>query len=117
MRRLDQSDNSISTFQAADASVDIRRRSAGESQMAVTAIDHGGRVVTVTSQLTKVVPTKTPQGQGPTFTTSIHGGPLNASIWQANSWNTSLENHAVAVTEVVKLITSDANPIDDLIRR
>ena len=36
----------------------IPPRSAGEFQMAVTAIDHGGRVVTVTSQAVEIASSK-----------------------------------------------------------
>lgn len=106
-RRIDKSSNSISTFQAAGAPF-IRGPSAGELQMAVTAIDHGGRVITVTSQLAKFVPAMA--SQNPTFTTCIHGGPLNASVWQANTWGKTLENHAGAVSKLVKLITADESP-------
>jgi hypothetical protein len=76
-------------------SVPRRRPSAGESQMAVTAIDHGGRLVTVTS---------------------IHDEclrwPLNAPMWRAESWSASLQNHAAAVNQVIKLIALDADPTD-----
>jgi hypothetical protein len=68
--------------------------------MAVTAIDHGGRVVTVISQL---VQTRSPSNTSAdsAFTTSIHGGPLNASMWLATSWAASLRNHATAVSRVI----------------
>ena len=52
-----------------------RRRpgSAGESQMAVTAIDHGGRIVTLTGQPVEIAsPNNTPQSTS--FATSIYGG-------------------------------------------
>ena len=68
--------------------------------MAVTAIDHGGRVVTVISRL---VQTSSPRNTSAdsAFTTSIHGGPLNASMWLATSWTGSLRNHATAVSRVI----------------
>ncbi len=90
-----------------------RRRpcSAGETQMAVTAIDHGGRVVTVTSQPVEIASSKnTPQSMA--FATSIYGGPLDASFWQATSWSASLRNHAVAVNQVIEAIASDVDRTD-----
>ena len=72
-----------------------RRPSVGGSQMAVTAIDHGDRVVTVTSRLAEPLSSEnSPQSMA--FTTSVYGGPLNASMWRAKS-SASLRNHAVAV--------------------
>jgi len=85
------------------------RRSAGESRMAVTAIDHGGRVVTIISRLVGTTSSQnTPQRVA--FTTSVHGGPLDASMWRARSWSASLRNHAAAVNRVVKAIVSDIEP-------
>jgi hypothetical protein len=79
--------------------------------MAVTAIDHGGRVVTVTSQLVEIASSKnTPQSIA--FTTSIYGGPLNDSMWQAKSWSASLRNHAAAVNQVIEAIASDVDWAD-----
>jgi hypothetical protein len=40
-------------------------------------------------------------------------GPLNSAIWQAHSWNASLENHAIAVNQVIKLIASDVDRTDN----
>jgi hypothetical protein len=68
--------------------------------MAVTAIDHGGRVVTVISQLVQTRSSSNTSADSP-FTTSIHGGPLNASMWLATSWPASLRNHAIAVSRVI----------------
>jgi hypothetical protein len=85
-----------------------RRRSAGESQMAVTAIDHGGRVVTVTSQHVRF-DSSTIEPPNSTFATSIYGGPLNDLSWQATSWSASLRNHAIAVNQVIEAIASDAD--------
>jgi hypothetical protein len=90
-----------------------RRRpgSAGESQMAVTAIDHDGRIVTVTSQPVEIAPpSNTPQSTS--FATSIYGGPLDASSWWATSWTASLRNHAVAVNLVIEAIASDVDRVD-----
>jgi hypothetical protein len=76
--------------------------------MAVTAIDHGGRIVTVTSQPVEIAsPNNTPQSTS--FATSIYGGPLDASSWQATSWTASLRNHAVAVNQVIEAIASDVD--------
>jgi hypothetical protein len=116
MRSPDKLDRSSSSCPSRGATVHRRRRSAGESQMAVTAIDHGGRVVTVTSQLAETASSAdTPQS--PTFTTSVHGGPLNASMWRASSWSASLQNHAAAVNQVVKLIASNVDAADQLARK
>jgi hypothetical protein len=55
-----------------------RPRSAGETQMAVTAIDHDGRVVTVTSRVVEIASSNnTPQIMA--FATSTYGGPLDHS--------------------------------------
>jgi hypothetical protein len=86
-----------------------RRPYAGESQMAVTAIDHGDRVVTVTSQLAETASSDN-SSQSRAFTTSVYDGPLNASMWRAKSWSASLRNHAAAVNHVIKLIASNADP-------
>jgi hypothetical protein len=86
-----------------------RLRSAGESQMAVTAIDHGGRVVTVTSQFVGSCSSKV-ASQELAFTTSIFGGSLTDLRWQAKSWDDSLQNHAAAVRQVIEAITSDVAP-------
>ena len=88
-----------------------RSRSAGESQMAVTAIDHGGRVVTVTSQAVEIASSNI----GPpymAFATSIYGGPLSDLSWKAASWSASLRDHALAVNQVIEAIASDINPSD-----
>jgi hypothetical protein len=87
-----------------------RRRpgSAGESQMAVTAIDHDGRIVTVTSQPVEIAsPNNTPLSTS--FATRIYGGPLDALSWQATSWTASLRNHAVAVNQGIEAIASDVD--------
>jgi hypothetical protein len=116
MRSPDELDSSSSGRTSKSATVHRRRRSAGESQMAVTAIDHDGRVVTIISQLAQTASSaNTPQS--PTFTTSVHGGPLNASMWRAHSRSASLQNHAAAVNQVIKLIASDVDPIDQLARK
>lgn len=56
----------------------------GESQMAVTAIDHGGAVITITSQLLESASSANPT-MSPTFVTSVHGAALVATVWQAKS--------------------------------
>jgi hypothetical protein len=89
-----------------DACSGARRRwprSAGETQMAVTAIDHDGRIVTVTSQPIEIA-TSDNTSQSISFATSIYGGPLDHSSWHATSWSASLRNHAVAVSKVIKAI-------------
>ena len=85
-----------------------RQRSAGEKQMAVTAIDHGGRVVTVTSQHVEIASSNI-EPPDITFATSIYGGPLNDLSWQATSWSASLRNHAIAVNQVIEAIASDVD--------
>jgi hypothetical protein len=88
-----------------------RRPFVGESQMAVTAIDHGDRVVTVTSRLAEIVSSEN-SPPNTAFTTSVYGGPLDASMWRAKSWSASLRNHAAAVNRVIEIIASDADPTD-----
>jgi hypothetical protein len=88
-----------------------RRPLVGESQMAVTAIDHGDRVVTVTSRLAETVSSEN-SPQSTAFTTSVYGGPLDASMWRAKSWSASLRNRAAAVKQVIEIIASDADPVD-----
>jgi len=82
------------------------RRSAGESQMAVTAIDHSGRVITITSQLLESASSANPT-TSPTFVTSVHGAALPTTVWQASSWTASLQHHATAVNKVIGAIASD----------
>jgi hypothetical protein len=74
----------ISSRNRQSTSVPHGRSSAGESQMAITAIDHGGRVVTVTSQLATTVSSEN-SPLSTAFTTSVYGEPLNASMWRARS--------------------------------
>lgn len=88
-----------------------RRPLIDESQMAVTAIDHGDRVVTVTSRLAETVSSEN-SPQSTAFTTSVYGGPLDASMWRAKSWSASLRNHAAAVNQVIEIIASGADPVD-----
>jgi hypothetical protein len=86
-------------------------RSAGETQMAITAIDHDGRIVTVTSQPVKIaLSNNTPQSMA--FATSIYGGPLDHSSWQATSWSASLRNHSAAVNQVIEAIALDVDRAD-----
>jgi hypothetical protein len=78
----------------------------GESQMAVTAIDHCGRVVTVTSQRLEITSSKTPLV--PVYATYVYGGPLSDLSWEASSWSASLRDHANAVNQVIEAIASDS---------
>jgi hypothetical protein len=89
-----------------------RSRSAGESQMAVTAIDHGGRVVTVTSQPVEIA-SSTIAPPYTAFATSIYGGPLSDLSWQAASWSASLRDHALAVNQVIEAIASNVDRGDE----
>jgi len=101
-------DARIGRVQASHKAGRSRPRSAGESQMAVTAIDHAGRVVTVTSQPVEIASSKI----GPpymAFATSIYGGPLSDLSWQAVSWSASLRDHALAVNQVIEAIASDVD--------
>ena len=107
----DKLSRNVSSRKRLSTNVPRRRPSAGESQMAVTAIDHGDRVVTVTSQLAETASSEN-SSQSSAFTTSVYGGPLNASMWRAKSWSASLRNHAAAVKKVIKLIASNADPTD-----
>jgi hypothetical protein len=76
-------------------------RPSGECEMAITAIDHGGRVVTVTSQRVDIA---IPSGisADSAFTTNVHGALLDRTVWRATSWAASLRNHATAVSRVIK---------------
>jgi len=75
--------------------------------MAVTAIDYGGRVITITSQPLESAASASPS-MSPTFVTSVHGGAaLAATVWQATSWTASLQNHAIAVNKVIGSIASN----------
>jgi hypothetical protein len=96
--RLGMSDRSFKTTAAPSSP-----RSAGECQMAVTAIDHDGRIVTVTSQRVEVLSASGPSHDY-AFTTKIHGGSLKDTMWLATSWAASLRNHATAVSKVVNAI-------------
>jgi hypothetical protein len=79
--------------------------------MAVTAIDHDGRIVTVTSQPVEIAFSNN-TSQSMAFATSIYGGPLDRSFWQATSWRASLRNHSVAVNQVIEAIASDVDRAD-----
>jgi hypothetical protein len=58
MPNADELGRSTASGQARSRGGRRQPRSAGESQMAVTAIDHGGRVVTVTSQPVEIASAK-----------------------------------------------------------
>jgi len=79
--------------------------------MAVTAIDHDGRMVTVTSQPIEIASSNN-TSQSLAFATSVYGGPLDHSSWQATSWSASLRNHVVAVNQVIEAIASDVGRAD-----
>jgi hypothetical protein len=76
--RLGMSDRSFKTTAAPSSP-----RSAGECQMAVTAIDHDGRIVTVTSQRVEVLSASGPSHDY-AFTTKIHGGSLKDTMWHGH---------------------------------
>jgi hypothetical protein len=76
--------------------------------MAVTAIEHGSRVVTITSQLAETASSKN-TSSSTAFTTNVYGGTLNASTWEAKSWIACLRNHVTAVKKVVNAIASDVD--------
>lgn len=83
-----------------------RHRAKGDPQIAVTAIDYRGRVVTITSQQVEIGSSHlTPTDAA--FATSIYGGPLNELAWEASSWGASLRHHADAVNQVIEAIASD----------
>jgi hypothetical protein len=111
MQGPDKLSRNLSSKSQRSTSVSRRRATAGGSRMAVTAIDHGDRVVTVTSRILETVSSEN-SPDCTAFTTSVYGGPLNASMWRAKSWSASLRNHAAAVTQVIEIIASDADPAD-----
>ena len=86
-------------------------RNAGEVQMAVTAIDHDGRIVTVTSQPVEIASSDNAP-MSIAFATKIYGGPLDHSFWQATTWSASLQNHSAAVKQVIEAIASDVEQAD-----
>ena len=79
--------------------------------MAVTAIAHDGRMVTVTRQLVESA-TSSNTIQSMAFATNIYGGPLGHSSWQATSWTASLQNHVIAVNKVIEAIALDVDRAD-----
>jgi hypothetical protein len=111
MQGPDKLGRNVSSRKRRSTNVPRRRPSAGASQMAVTAIDHGDRVVTVTSQLAETVSSEN-SPKSTAFATSVYGGPLNASVWRAKSWSDFLRNHVAAVNRVIEIIASDADPAD-----
>src|SRR5690242_13800629 len=98
----------ISTESSTRTPVSCRSQSGGTSQLAVTALEHDGCVVTITSQLAGIVSSGNPS-QATAFTTIVYGGPLDASMWEAKSWLACLQNHATAVNLVVNAIASDVD--------
>jgi hypothetical protein len=111
MRSTDGLGGSTASEDARSRARRRRPRSAAETQMAVTAIDHDGRMVTVTSQPVEIASSNnTPQSMA--FATGIYGGPLDHSSWQATSWSASLRNHSVAVSQVIEAIASDVDRAD-----
>jgi hypothetical protein len=82
--------------------------SAGECEMAVTAIDYDGRLVTVVSQRIDPAPSMGAL-QNSAFTTNIRGGGFSDIVWEATSWVASLRNHANAVSRVITVIESSAD--------
>jgi hypothetical protein len=111
MPSTDELGGSTATGDACSGAKRRRPRSAGESQMAVTAIDHDGRIVTVTSQLVESANSNN-TSQSMAFATSIYGGPLDHSSWHATSWSASLRNHAAAVNKVIEAIALDIDRAD-----
>jgi hypothetical protein len=78
--------------------------------MAVTAIDHDGRIVTVISQPVEIATSNHTQSMA--FATSIYRGSLDQSLWQATSWSASLRNHVIAVNKVIEAIALDVDRAD-----
>ena len=79
--------------------------------MAVTAIDHDGRIVTVTSQPVEIASSDN-KSTSMAFATKIYGGPLDHSFWQATSWSASLRNHSAAVKQVIEAIAAVVDQAD-----
>jgi hypothetical protein len=79
---------------------------ADEGVMAVTAIEYGGRVLTVVSR--SDAGRRSAQATDPTsFTTIMFGGPLGQLTWTAETWINSLCNHETAVCKLIRSIASD----------
>src|SRR3977135_3599512 len=108
MPSTDESGGDTVSGRACSRAAPRGRLSAGQPQMAVTAIDHDSHVVTVISQPVEIVSSKRiPKSMA--FATSIYGGPLNHSFCEASSWSASLRNHAAAVNQVIEAMASDVD--------
>jgi hypothetical protein len=46
------------------------------------------------------------------FATSVYGGPLDRSSWQATSWSASLRNRSAAVNQIIEAIALDVDRAD-----
>ena len=71
--------------------------------VAVTAIEHGDIIVTVTSLVEQPGPLPCSLAKG-SFVTTIFGGPLHGETWTGETWGTMLRDHAGAVSRVAELI-------------
>ncbi|WP_315743821.1 MULTISPECIES: hypothetical protein [unclassified Bradyrhizobium] len=81
-------------------------RSAEQRVMAVTAIDYRGRVLTVVSRSDIAHPNAQATGLM-SFTTIILSGPLGQLTWTAETWRESLRNHEMAVSKLIRSMTSE----------
>lgn len=75
--------------------------------VAVTAIEHGNIVITVTSQLREARLSRSAAAEGP-FVTTIFGGPLCGETLASTTWRMMLRNHAGAVRRVAEFIAAAA---------
>ena len=74
--------------------------------VAVTAIEHGDIIITVTSLVREPGLLPCTPAKGP-FVTTILGGPLRGETWACETWGTMLRNHARAVSRVAELVASE----------
>jgi hypothetical protein len=77
-----------------------------EGVMAVTAIEYGGRVLTVVSR-SDAGRRAAQMADLTSFTTILFGGPLGELTWTAETWINSLRNHETAVCQLIRSIASD----------
>lgn len=89
----------------------LKRASANlfpDRAVAVTAIEHGKIIITVTSRVQEAEASLCTEIGGP-YVTTIFGGPLGGETVVTDSWKMMLSNHAVAVARVTEFIADGAN--------
>ena len=75
--------------------------------VAVTAIEHGKIIITVTSRVQETEASLSTE-MGGNYVTTIFGGPLGGETVVTDTWKMMLCNHAVAVARVTEFIGGGA---------